>query len=248
MENMGYKINYLNQECMEYIEIIKNYIEILKNNKFNGDYVDSLSLTIENIENKECYSDIEAKRILISLNYMVETFDENIKKGLEAIKVKNTLGLQEIIEATIIASKNEFEEKKLKYYGFLLGNIIFRNELNEDECHRLIRLLSTLSYCKIKLINLYFISQTIQVPILKREDYTKSVIDNYELLGILQDTLEMIQKGILNGSGKLVLDVVQINPSKIRVQGIGVLLYKLLNLNKMPYDEMEDLLDILSSK
>ena len=88
----------------------------------------------------------------------------------------------------------------------------------------------------------------IQVPILKREDYTKTGIENYRLLGVLQDTLDMIQKSILNGSGKLVLDIVQINPSKVKVQGIGTLLYKLMGLSKMPYDEMEDLLDILSNK
>ena len=56
----------------------------------------------------------------------------------------------------------------------------------------------------------------------------------------------MIQKSILNGSGKLVLDMVQINPSKIKVQGIGTLLYNYMSLNKMPYDELEDILDLLS--
>ena len=93
---------------------------------------------------------------------------------------------------------------------------------------------------------MYIISQTIQVPILKREDYTKSGISDYKLLGLLQDTLDMIQKGLLNGSGKLILDVVQINPSQIRVQGIGSLIYNLISINKMPYDELEDLLEVLS--
>ena len=62
---------------------------------------------------------------------------------------------------------------------------------------------------------MYVISQTIQVPILKRDDFTKIGVRDYKLLGILQDTLDMIQKSILNGSGSLVLDLVQINPSKI---------------------------------
>ncbi|WP_322396047.1 hypothetical protein, partial [Clostridium perfringens] len=92
----------------------------------------------------------------------------------------------------------------------------------------------------------YVISQTIQIPILQREDYTKLGIRDYKLLGILQDTLDMIQKSILNGRGKLVLDVVQINPSKIKVQGVGTLLYNCMSLNKMPYDELEDMLELLS--
>ena len=72
-------------------------------------------------------------------------------------------------------------------------------------------------------------------------------IKDYKLLGILQDTLDMIQKSVLNASGKIVLDIVQINPSEIKVQGIGTLLYNNMSLNKMPYDELEDLLEILSN-
>ena len=167
---------------------------------------------------------------------------------LKAINDENKLLIEELFEGIIISAKNEHEDNKLKYYGYLLGNIIFKENLDRDEFNRLIKISRNLSYCQIKLINMYVISQMIQVPILKREDYTKTGVGSYKLLGILQDTLDMIQKSILNGSGNLVLDVVQINPSKIKVQGMGTLLYNLMSLNKMPYDEMEDLLDMLSSK
>ena len=167
---------------------------------------------------------------------------------LKAINDENKLLIEELFEGIIISAKNEHEDNKLKYYGYLLGIIIFKENLDRDESNRLIKISRSLSYCQIKLINMYIISQMIQVPILKREDYTKTGIENYRLLGVLQDTLDMIQKSILNGSGKLVLDIVQINPSKVKVQGIGTLLYNLMGLSKMPYDEMEDLLDILSNK
>ena len=36
-------------------------------------------------------------------------------------------------------------------------------------------------------------------------------------------------------------------PSEIKVQGIGTLLYNNMSLNKMPYDELEDLLELLSN-
>ena len=124
---------------------------------------------------------------------------------------------------------------------------MFKEDLSRDECNRLIRISRNLSYCQIKLINMYVISQSIQVPILKRENYTKTGIKDYKLLGILQDTLDMIQKSVLNASGKIVLDIVQINPSEIKVQGIGTLLYNNMSLNKMPYDELEDLLELLSN-
>ena len=201
------------------------------------------------------YSKKESKKILVTLYFSLKIIKENLDKNMNIkeenfiiINNENKLLIEEFMDGIVINAKNEHEENKLKYYGYLLGNLIFKENLDRDESNRLIKISRSLSYCQIKLINMYIISQMIQVPILKREDYTKTGIENYRLLGVLQDTLYMIQKSILNGSGKLVLDIVQINPSKVKVQGIGTLLYNLMGLSKMPYDEMEDLLDILSNK
>ena len=235
-------------------ELSKNTKKLLNSLCEDNQNIKNLYKNILNELEKDRYSIRESRRILKTLQYSLEIIKENEQKNLNIRKdsflhIENGILLaEELIEGILISAINEHEENKLKYYGYLLGNILFKEDLDRDECNRLIKISRKLSYCQIKLINLYVISQTIQVPILKREDYTKTGISNYKLLGILQDTLDMIQKSILNGSGKLVLDIVQINPSKIKVQGIGSLLYNLMSLNKMPYDEMEDLLDILSKK
>lgn len=250
MGDMGVKYVVESQE-----QLISNIRGILKSLDYN-DYNKCIEKLYEDFieeidENK--YTSREIKRILKTLYYSLEIIKENINKNNPirkdgfAIQGGNNQSLaEEIINGIIIISKDEYEERKLKYYGYLFGNLIFKEDLNIDECNRLIKISKQLSYCQIKLINMYVISQTIQVPILQREDYTKVGIGDYKLLGLLQDTLDMIQKSILNGSGKLVLDMVQINPSKIKVQGVGTLLYNNMSLNKMPYDELEDILDLLS--
>ena len=208
-----------------------------------GQYEVLLTNLIHEIEVSQIHRELQEK--------VKENIDKNMnikEENFIIINNENKLLIEEFMDGIVINAKNEHEENKLKYYGYLLGNLIFKENLDRDESNRLIKISRSLSYCQIKLINMYIISQMIQVPILKREDYTKTGIENYRLLGVLQDTLDMIQKSILNGSGKLVLDIVQINPSKVKVQGIGTLLYNLMGLSKMPYDEMEDLLDILSNK
>ena len=51
------------------------------------------------------------------------------------------------------------------------------------------------------------------------------------------------------GSSVLVPILLNIDPATVLFfNGIGTLLYNLMGLSKMPYDEMEDLLDILSNK
>ena len=252
MGSLGVKNLFESQDTL-----VKGIGELLKKlqHKEYGEEIENLYENIINDLYEDIYTLKERKRILTTLYYSLKIIDENIDKKVHIredkffTKYNEEEALsKELMEGIVICARNEHEENKLKYYGYLLGNMMFKENLDKDECNRLIRISRNLSYCQIKLINMYVISQTIQVPILKREDYTKTGIGDYKLLGILQDTLDMIQKSILNGSGKLVLDVVQINPSQIKVQGIGTLLYNLMSLNKMPYDELEDLLDILSKQ
>ncbi|MDU4861404.1 MAG: hypothetical protein E6356_07320 [Terrisporobacter othiniensis] len=250
MGDLGVK--YIFESNEQLINNIKNILKTLSHKDYNVD-IDKLYENFINDIYENTYTSKERKKILITIYYSLEMIKENIdnnnfirEKDFFEENLNNQSLAEEIMYGILISSKNEHEESKLKYYGYLLGNIMFKNDLDIDECNRLIKLSRQLTYCQIKLINMYVISQTIQIPILQREDYTKLGIRDYKLLGILQDTLDMIQKSILNGSGKLVLDLVQINPSKIKVQGVGTLLYNCMSLNKMPYDELEDMLDLLS--
>ncbi|MCC3869315.1 hypothetical protein [Terrisporobacter mayombei] len=245
-------VKYIFESNDQLTNNIKNILKTLKHKDYNGE-VEELYESFINDLYENIYTYKESKRILITLYYSLEIIKENLdnnnfirKELFLEENLNNQYLAEEIMNGILISSRNEHEESKLKYYGYLLGNIMFKDDLDRDECNRLIKLSRQLTYCQIKLINMYVISQTIQIPILQREDYTKLGIRDYKLLGILQDTLDMIQKSILNGSGKLVLDVVQINPSKIKVQGVGTLLYNCMSLNKMPYDELEDMLELLS--
>lgn len=250
MGDLGVK--YIFESNEQLINNIKNILKTLSHKDYNVD-IDKLYENFINDIYENTYTSKERKKILITIYYSLEMIKENIEnnsfireKDFFEENLNNQSLAEEIMDGILTSSKNEHEESKLKYYGYLLGNIMFKNDLDIDECNRLIKLSRQLTYCQIKLINMYVISQSIQIPILQREDYTKLGIRDYKLLGILQDTLDMIQKSILNGSGKLVLDLVQINPSKIKVQGVGTLLYNCMSLNKMPYDELEDMLDLLS--
>ena len=247
-------VKYLFESQCELIDNIKELLKVINRKKYGKELERLYEEFIDEIR-EHVYSKKESKKILVTLYFSLKIIKENLDKNMNIkeenfiiINNENKLLIEEFMDGIVINAKNEHEENKLKYYGYLLGNLIFKENLDRDESNRLIKISRSLSYCQIKLINMYIISQMIQVPILKREDYTKTGIENYRLLGVLQDTLDMIQKSILNGSGKLVLDIVQINPSKVKVQGIGTLLYNLMGLSKMPYDEMEDLLDILSNK
>ena len=61
----------------------------------------------------------------------------------------------------------------------------------------------------------------------------------------LQDTLELYNIGLVGGNGSVILEMPYIAPADIRVQGMGAMLYNLMELSKMPYTELEDLIEVL---
>ena len=104
----------------------------------------------------------ESKKILVTLYFSLKIIKENIDKNMNIkeenfiiINNENKLLIEEFMDGIVINAKNEHEEKKLKYYGYLLGNLIFKENLDRDESNRLIKISRSLSYCQIKLINMY---------------------------------------------------------------------------------------------
>ena len=145
----------------------------------------------------------------------------------------------------MFSAQREHEENKLKYYGNLVGNIAFDKTISREQANQLVSLAQKLSYRQIKLLNLYVINQQALNILLRKEDYSKNGISGYNLISVLQDTLELYHIGIVGGNGKVILEMGYINPSEIRVQGMGALLYNLMEFSTMPYTELDELINTL---
>ncbi|WP_409193333.1 hypothetical protein, partial [Clostridium perfringens] len=148
---------------------IKKILKALEHKNYNGE-VEKLYESFINDLYENIYTSKESKRILIALYYSLEIIKENLdnnnvirKEVFFKENLNNQCLAEEMINGIVISSRNEHDESKLKYYGYLLGNIMFKDNLDSDECSRLIKLSRQLTYCQIKLINMYVISQTIQI-------------------------------------------------------------------------------------
>ena len=153
--------------------------------------------------------------------------------------------IEEIVEGIMFSAQREHEEKKLKYYGNLVANIAFDKTISREQANQLINISKRLTYRQIKLINLFVINQQLPIKILKKEDYTKGGVSGYTLISVLQDTLELYNIGLVGGNGSVILEMPYIVPADIRVHGMGAILYNLMELSKMPYTELQDLIDVL---
>lgn len=137
------------------------------------------------------------------------------------------------------------KKKKLKYYGNLLANIAFDKTISMEQANQLVNISKKLTYRQIKLINLFVINQHLPIKILKKENYVNTGVSGYTLISVLQDTLELYNIGLVSGNGNVILEMPYIVPSDIRVQGMGAILYNLMELSTIPYEELQNLIDIL---
>jgi|GEM_PF-3968123 len=68
-------------------------------------------------------------------------------------------------------------------------------------------------------------------------------IDEY--IVALEDVFGLYNIGLVGGNGNVILEMPYIVPLDIRVQGMGAILYNLMELATMPYAELQDLIDVL---
>lgn len=149
--------------------------------------------------------------------------------------------ISEITEGVLIAAQKEYQEKKLPYFSNLLANIAFSN-MDLAQANLLLSLSQKLSYSQFCLLTLFSNSQKFN---LKVGDYRGGSIKNYKTISILQESYELYSLGLLNASGEALLGLGDINPSKMKLQGSGAVLYSLLELHTIPNTDLQELANIL---
>ncbi|MBC1741832.1 hypothetical protein HCA06_01910 [Listeria welshimeri] len=178
----------------------------------------------------------------------------------------------EIGEGVYIKVKDEFELKKLKYYGNFLANIAFSEEVSKEEANKLLLLIDSLTYRQLKLLTLvtssglyspgieskeiYEIIKSIgaefmdlQIPEMWKLpdiDFTQGGMGGYSTISIYQDLLDLMRLGLImqqtNGNIEIILDITNINPSRLEIIGLGAQLYNFMNLKQMTDEELEETL------
>lgn len=151
----------------------------------------------------------------------------------------------EIFEATLTAAQRDSEEKKLEYYGNLLGNIPFYPEINRVKANHLIKTAQDLSWNQLCILA---VAHKNNLPQLRSDDYRSEphLLNSDELIFLLSETSTLVRRGLINLSGKALIDMTDINPKKMVVQGVAERLYELMELNKIPNNELKYIVDLFS--
>jgi len=144
----------------------------------------------------------------------------------------------EILEGTLFAAQRENEEKKLPYMANLYANINFDESIDRHMANQLIHIASELSYRQLvilRVIGAYQTGDLVGAPPRRSTEY--GTITGYDNISIATDIFDLYRRSLVF-SQSAILDAAGIIPSKLTISGMGALLYNLMDLPHMPYDEL----------
>jgi len=162
--------------------------------------------------------------------------------------VTNRSAADEILEGTLIAAKNTYEERKLKYYGNLLANIAYYSEIDQYRANYLLRITEKLSYRQICLLALFeqkvdyclsSKSQELPKTLNSNEIIVIREIEEIKILKLLKSINEAIWGGGPGGN---------LSPSHLELSDTGNILYQMMNLDEIEKGQIDTLASILSDR
>lgn len=170
------------------------------------------------------------------------------------------------MEGVVIASQQEHEEKKLKFYGRLFANIAFTEEISKEQANRILRLGREMSYGQMCLLNLVQNKEYFQ---LRKDDYIPKDESGEYLkdknnkiyppkmssgeIYLLSEIYDLHIDRILNFEaplifGKTIGDLEYIKPDTLELEPMGKELYKLMDLHEIPEEDIAHIAQLLSEK
>lgn len=202
-------------------------------------------------------SDREKVRIGAVMGYSILKIEERIKKG-EIIRSDNFFNkdysnrsdADEIYEGIIISAQREHEEKKIKYLGNMMANLAFDKSVDKNQANFYIEVSKGLTFrqlCLIKLISK--IRRNFYHEEIRKENYREEKDFNSKQVSLLTEIYDLFNKNLIACSdGVYLIDIVDINPSKLVLDPVGLDLYYLMELEDIEEEYLEDLIRLLRHK
>lgn len=148
----------------------------------------------------------------------------------------------EVVESIVLKCQREAEEKKIPYMANLLANVAFDDEISWAMAHQIIRCVEQLTYRQLCLLRIGALRESLE---LRTTDYRHQGHFEKVQYQILYECLDLSNRGLVNNGGSAVLGVTDIIPSQMGLQGIGADIYNLLELKRIPMEDITDLVAVL---
>lgn len=149
---------------------------------------------------------------------------------------------EEIIEGFLLSVQREHEEKKLPFIENLLANVFFDSSIDKGQINLMIRMSKNISYIQLCILSIFAHTEKFD---LRKKDYRGDVALGEKRIFLLQEISDLNRQGLLNCSGEAILGLSDVNPSKMRIQGTGAMLYNLMGLWDIDKGDLDSIVMLL---
>lgn len=153
----------------------------------------------------------------------------------------------EVLEGVLLKARGSYEEKKIPYLGRLYASIAFFDEISPGMANHLVELASQLTYRQFVLLAIFGSANEGMRDGGYRNDQDAFGALGIEGRGLLTEAYELYQRGLLSGGGSAWIALVDVNPRKARPIGSGQLLFRMMELGKIPDQDRRDIVRVLGT-
>ena len=142
---------------------------------------------------------------------------------------------EEVAEAIMLKCQREPQEKKILYMGYLKAGIAFNSNVSADMGHQLIKVAEELTYRQFCILKFAMVKDSFK---LRNESYRGQETFARELLQVLYECVNLYHRAYINFGGSAALDLTDVNPGSMTIQGIGGDLFRLMKLSSIPDEDI----------
>lgn len=152
--------------------------------------------------------------------------------------------VNEITEGLLMVAQRAYQEKKVPFVGRLAANLNFEKAFDVTAARWLTHLADRLSYTQLCLLRLaeFRTTNSLHIP---------GKIENKQTKGpahaaLISELLELHSLGLINFGDTAVIGLLDVDPAKMKLQGFGVHLFRLMGLQHIAIEDTEYVLKKLS--
>lgn len=191
----------------------------------------------------------EQVRAGAALSFAIQKVKENFDAGMApredgffTTSVDDRSSADEIVEGALLVAQREHEEKKVRFVGYLLGNIPFVPGIDRGTANLWLSLADRLSYRQLVLLRLFADSDRHS---LREGSYRDSGSLNANQIAAIQEAYGLDALGMVSTGQAALLGPADVMPSKMRPQGIGAHLHRMMELSRIDPDDLEQVARLL---